>query len=693
MDRISAADYHDLAQVSDPNLAPDGERVAFVRSIPDDDERTEATIYVADTAGDRGGEQFTIAAGEDSEPRFSPSGDRLAFVSTRTTDENRPQLWVMPADGGEARQVTAVAGGVSAIEWSPDGDRIAFTQRVSQDDREQDRDLDVPEDYEREDPDPRVIDRTVYRAGQRYFDGGRSHVYLADLGDDTVHRVTAGESDFVSPTWGDGETLYYAERVGADPDDSTEYAVFAHDVPAETAFELFRTSGLDPRLDATADGRIAHVYQDPEQTSLRQEELHVYDRDTGETTTATAHFDRTLAYHTAPMWGPGEEHLYLSSPDEGDVPIWRVHWGGEEPAERVVTGGHVDGFDVVDGAVALTRSEWNYPGDVFLASDDGVPGPTADERVERLSEVNESLLAERAIAEPEEISIDIDGESPATRPDGSAGRDTVQGWVLTPPDFDPEETYPLAVEIHGGPHLMWSSAGTTWHEFQTLAARGYVVFWSNPRGSTGYGEDFAAAIERDWGAVTMADVMAGARQVAQREYVDSEDSFVTGGSFGGYMTSWIVGHTDFFEAAVTQRGVHDLTGFYGSTDAAYKLIEGDFDTTPWEEPELLTEHSPATYCDRVETPTLVVHSDDDYRTPANTAELFYRGLRKHGVDTRLVRYPREGHELSRAGEPAHVVDRIERIVRWFDGYSTHSEAAPALERDRNDGLSTSNGEE
>jgi dipeptidyl aminopeptidase/acylaminoacyl peptidase len=225
-----------------------------------------------------------------------------------------------------------------------------------------------------------------------------------------------------------------------------------------------------------------------------------------------------------------------------------------------------------------------------------------------------------------------------------------------------------------------------WHEFQTLAARGYVVFWSNPRGSTGYGESFAAAIERDWGAVTMSDVMAGVEEVADREYVDDDQAFLTGGSFGGYMTAWMVGQTDYFEAAVAQRGVYDLTGFYGSTDRAYKLVEGDFDTTPWEEPEFLREHSPTGHAHEVDTPTLVLHSEDDYRTPICTAELYHRILRKHGVDTRLVRYPDEGHELSRSGQPGHIVDRIERIARWFDGYSEYHESPPALERDPDAGL-------
>jgi dipeptidyl aminopeptidase/acylaminoacyl peptidase len=252
-------------------------------------------------------------------------------------------------------------------------------------------------------------------------------------------------------------------------------------------------------------------------------------------------------------------------------------------------------------------------------------------------------------------------------------------------DSDDPSSYPLVVEIHGGPHAMWTTAGTMWHEFRTLAARGYAVFWCNPRGSIGYGEAFAAANVRDWGRVTAQDVLAGVDAVCERDVVDDSQLFLTGGSFGGFMTAWLVGHDDRFRAAVAQRGVYDLTSFYGSSDA-FKLVEWDFETTPRADAGFLWEQSPASVAHEVTTPTLVLHAERDFRVPVNNGELLYLLLKKTGVDTRLVRYPREGHELSRSGEPGHVIDRLERIARWFDGYSTHHDAARALDRG-DDGLS------
>jgi len=667
MQPVEASDFHEFDSVGHPAVAPGGDRVAYVRETPDGDDEYEATVRVASVGGE-GSRRFTVAEGVDSEPAWSPSGDRLAFVSTRGADDDRPQLWVLPVDGGEAEQVTDVVGGVSSIAWGPDGERVAFLQSVRAEERDENLDLERDEDYEREAPDPRVVDRHVYRAHENYRDGARSHVYVLDLASGDVDRVTEGVAECLGPAWGGDGTLYYPIRRGLDGDDRLEWDVEAHDPESGDTEVVTTVEGWGPTL-AVHGSTVAYTTTPADDPTLAQTEIEVFDRETGDVERLTAGLDRTLELWNdshAPEWGPDGEHLYVCTPDEGSYVLRRLD--AETGDDRVVLGGdrHVEGFSVSADTVGVAQSEWDHPGEVVAATPAG-----SEEHV--LTRANRDYLDERAIAQPEEVWFDAPGGE-------------VQGWVLTPPDFDPESEYPLAVEVHGGPHRMWSASGSMWHEFQTLAARGYVVFWCNPRGSTGYGEAWMRSIERDWGDVTLEDVLAGARAVADRDYVDAENAFVTGGSFGGYMTAWAVGHTDFFEAAVAQRGVYDLTGFYGSTDA-YKLVEGDFDAVPWADAEFLWEQSPAAHVEHVDTPTLVVHSDDDYRTPANTAELFYRSLKKQGVDTRMVRYPREGHELSRSGEPGHVVDRIERIARWFDGYSDHHEDADrALDRERDAGL-------
>jgi len=723
---LEAADYHDLAFPESPRLAPDGETVAFVRRTPDDEESDAASIHLVPADGSGEPTRFTVAEGVDSTPRWSPGGDRIAFVSTRGVDPDRPQLWLVPVDGGEARRVTAVPGGVSGIEWGPEGERIAFVGATTAEERAEglDRSIADEEEYERDPPDPRVIDRTVYRSAERYFDGARSHVYLARVGSGlpegqeavAVDRLTDGEVDHQSPTWGDAETLYYAASdVGEDPDDSVRYSIYAHDLPGTddadgdvtggndgdddadgepgtigTARKVHETSGWGAGLAAAGD-RVAFRYSEAERSSMQPTELRVLDVAADAVADLTADLDRSLGYEARPQWDPEGERVVFATPDAGKTSLWSAPGDGSEPPRRLARPGHVAGAHVGEERLAIAMSEWDHPGDVFVAPREPAAEPRLDgegvarESLSRLTALNEDLLAERTVSRPEPLAVESE-------------QGPVEGWVLTPPEFDPDgddaadAEYPLLVEVHGGPHAMWSTAGTMWHEFQTLAARGYVVVWSNPRGSTGYGEEYMQAIERDWGEVTLTDVMAGVRAVADRPYVDEEQTFLTGGSFGGYMTAWTVGQTDYFTAAVSQRGVYDLTGFYGSTDAAYKLVEGDFDATPSEAPAFLWEHSPTGHAHEVDTPTLLLHSEDDYRTPICTAELYHRLLRKAGVDTRLVRYPREGHELSRSGEPGHVVDRIERIARWFDGYSDRHDAPPALEREADAGLSAGDDE-
>jgi dipeptidyl aminopeptidase/acylaminoacyl peptidase len=738
MQTVEAADYLELALPREPRVSPDGERVAFVRRTPrvddataaesnDDDEsddetsdgetaddetadgetaddravdptaveEVEATVYVV---GLGGGEprRFTAAAGVDACPRWSPSGDRLAFATDRGEDR-APDVWVLPTDGGEARRVTRVPGGVSALAWGPDGDRIAFLQSTTAEERERGDDCAVADDYERGQPDPRVVDRTVYRAAETYTDGARSHVHVADLdaadsdpgaSGDAVTRITDGEVDHTAPAWGPDASLYFGARdpadEDADPDDTTEFAVRRRD-PAGDVETLVRDTSWAPRIAVADDGRVAYASTPEERSTLRQADVHVYDPETDAVRVPTSDLDRTIEGDASLQFGPGDESVYVLTPETGSVVVRRVPVApagsaASPDADATVVvgeGAHCSGFDASADVLAFAASEWDHPGDVFAATPRG-----AEET--RLSTLNRDYLDERAVVQPEDLSFAAGDpsalrvEDATDRTDGTAddavdvdrvADASVQGWLFTPPNLGPPESAPLVVEVHGGPHATWTGSGTMWHEFQTLAAAGFCVFACNPRGSTGYGEAFQAAIERDWGAVTAADVLAGVDAVRERDAVDDDELFLAGGSFGGYMTAWLLAHTDRFDAGVPQRGVYDLVSFYGSTDGAYKLIEDDYGETPWTDPKFLSEHSPAMAADAIDAPTLVVHAEDDFRVPIDGGELLYRGLRKHGTPTRLVRYPREGHELSRSGEPGHVIDRIERIRNWFRGYS------------------------
>jgi dipeptidyl aminopeptidase/acylaminoacyl peptidase len=289
------------------------------------------------------------------------------------------------------------------------------------------------------------------------------------------------------------------------------------------------------------------------------------------------------------------------------------------------------------------------PPDIYTAALDG-----SDER--RLTDVNRKLLAKKQVMPTEEIWY--------TTPDGVE----IQGWLIKPPGFDPTQIYPLAVEIHGGPHAMWGpSTMTMWHEWQCLAARGYVVFYCNPRGSAGYGYAFRDTIHGRWGEADMPDILAGVDHVVSQGYIDTAHMAITGGSYGGFMSAWIVGHDRRFAAAVSQRGVYHLTSFFGTSDIP-ELIEGEFDARPWEAYERLWRYSPLAYVNEIKTPLLILHSERDFRAPIPDAEHLFLMLRWLKREVEFVRYPREGHELSRSGEPRHRVDRLNRIIDWFDKY-------------------------
>jgi dipeptidyl aminopeptidase/acylaminoacyl peptidase len=641
MDRVTSATYRSLTQLFDPRVSPDGATVALVERIPADGRTYARRLSLVDIeTGDR--TPLTENTGTCGTPRWSPAGDELAFVTDRYGETADLALCSVP--DGDCRRLTAVAGPVSDPSWSPDGRTLAFVQSVAPEERDADQDRALDEGFEREAPDPRVVDRLVYRSDGEYFDGRYDHLYLFDRESGTVTRLTAGAFDVRSPVWLDSETVCYAAKRGDDPESDISFAVETIRVDTGETETLATDSDWVPTVRTAADGRIAWPRTTPDRPSLRQTDVVVYDPETGERTTPLSGLDRTLERHRQLCWD--RTSLYACVPDRGDVVLYRVDVGGRR--DQLFPDGHVHSFHAAGGTVAAVRSSWDHPGDLYV-DDGGEP--------RRLTAVNEGVLDTRAVGRPEEVWFERDGER-------------IQGWILRPPDADPSEECPLLVNVHGGPHMMWTTAGRMWHEFQTLAAVGYAVFWCNPRGSTGYGAAFRGATDRDWGEVTMRDLLAGVDAVTDRPGVDGDEVFVTGGSFGGYMTGWLVAHTDRFRGAVAQRGLYDLIGYYGSTDGVHRIIEDEFETVPWEDHDFLWNHSVVSHAPDVETPTLILHSENDYRTPICTAELFFRALKKNGVDTRLVRYPRESHDLSRNGEPDHVVDRLDRIVDWFETYRT-----------------------
>jgi dipeptidyl aminopeptidase/acylaminoacyl peptidase len=314
-----------------------------------------------------------------------------------------------------------------------------------------------------------------------------------------------------------------------------------------------------------------------------------------------------------------------------------------------VNGRIISEFDISpDGDVVFIAGGPDNPCDLFLRRPDG--------QELQLTHINDTLLASRTIAATEELVY--------RAPDGRE----VQAWLLYPPGFDPTNSYPLAVHIHGGPHVMWGpGTRSMWHEWQANAARGYVVLFCNPRGSEGYGEQWRDAIHANWGVADAPDILAGIDATIARGGIDTARIAVTGGSYGGYMTTWLIAHSDRFACAVSARGVYNLLSEHSTSDA-HELIEFEFDGYPWERYERLWQHSPLAHAHKITTPLRILHSEQDYRVPISEAEQLFAILRRRKHVVELVRYPREGHELTRSGEPRHRADHMERTLEWFDRY-------------------------
>jgi dipeptidyl aminopeptidase/acylaminoacyl peptidase len=676
---VTAQDLYNIVALSDPRFSPDSQWLAFVRTeISRQINDYRSSIWLAPADGGRP-RQFTSGDKRDTEPRWSPDGRWLAFVSNRGEEKAKAQIYLIPTDGGEARKLTKMENGAGEPAWSPDGKCIAFISRLNAEEMaaEADPEPETPldpdeikrrkeekEKKEKDKADPRLISRFAYRAGTSYFDDRTKHLYVVDV-DPTMgqavgkpRRLTQDERDYSEPVWmpdgnsvlatvgrrlGEDDLFYYTDVVRV-PRDGGEPKILTGADTADT----------NPRPSPNGQW-IAYNSVPAAAYSSANIEIHLIPTSGGEPQVLTAALDA----HAADLhWTPDGEALYFLVPERGRIDLRRVALEGG-PVETVLTADReMMAYDLSpDGTkVGFVASTDRAPSDLYLAS---LTGSTE----QRLTEVNAEWLAERDLGAVKDLWFE------------SADGTPIQGWLIKPPRFDLGQKYPLILSIHGGPHVMWSRHELTmWHEWQMQAACGYVVLACNPRGSDGYGRDFRSTLLNHWGEADLPDLMAGVEQVIAQGLVDPERLVVTGGSYGGFMTAWAIGHVDRFKAAVAQRGVYDLSGFFSTTDIP-RLTEWEFAATPWEDPEHLWKYSPLAYVEQIHTPLLLIHSEHDYRAPIPTAEGLFVALRRLQREVEMVRYPRDGHELSRSGEPKHRVDRLQRIVGWFDRHVKGSEDA------------------
>jgi dipeptidyl aminopeptidase/acylaminoacyl peptidase len=631
----------DWETVASPQISPDGAQIVYARRWTDKvNDKFENDIWIMNSDGSKN--RFLVKG---SSPEWSLDGKRIVYMAPGQPSGN--QIWVKWMDTAEETQLTRLESGASNLAWSPDGKRIAFSMNVPSKPGFTVRLPARPAGAKWIDP-PRVIDRLDYRAdGQGYRPDGFSHIFVIPDTGGTPRQLTDGDYNNGAPQWTpDGKQIIFSGTRKPD----AEYLRFGTEIYSLRVADgqirpLTERDGPDQSPIVSPDGRlIAYTGFDRTDDTYEVSKLSLMDIDGRNKKTLTEKFDRAPGGLHWAMDGSG---IYFTTEDRGSDNLYFESTSGGAP-RQVTQGVHQLSVSSVakNGLAAGILTSPHEPGDVVVFNLKQ-PAP------KKLTAVNDDLLEGRTLGALEEIWYD------------SVGGKKIQGWIVKPPDFDRSKKYPLILYIHGGPHTMYGVGFN--FEFQNHAAEGYVVLYTNPRGSTGYGQEFGNAINNDYPGKDYDDLMKGVDAVIKKGYIDERNLFVCGGSGGGVLTAWIVGHTNRFTAAVSMKPVINWYSFVGTTDGSSWYY--NFKKLPWEDPSEHLRRSPITYVGNVTTPTMLIEGELDLRTPIEETEQFYRALKLRKIDTLMVRLPDEYHGFNAA--PRHPSNRLQQILYlrgWFEKY-------------------------
>jgi dipeptidyl aminopeptidase/acylaminoacyl peptidase len=675
---ITEKDLFRFNWIGDPQLSPDGSQIAFVR-VKVDEKGDKYLTSIWSVAASPGSQPREITNGpRDSSPRWSPDGKTLAFVRALEKD-GKPQpgqIYLLSMSGGEPRALTSMPKSVESLAWSPNGKQIAFTATTKASDFEKKKEKE--KDDERE-SDVRIINQAHYRQnGAGYDDPTRfTHIWVIDAPDAAKpqqspdaeakpKQLTSGEFDEGGIAWSpDGSRIYFVSVRVNEPYYDEREADLYYVAPTGGDFVKIDTGskGSISRISPSPDGKwIAYTGSLSKPVlSYTQPDLFVVPSNGGDAKNLTASFDNDVmpgltgdqraprsAGTSRPVWSDDSKSIVMTIGEQGKTNLVRVD-AATGNMIRWTSGNHdVQVFGIANGRTIALVSTPTIIGDLYAVDDHGA--------MQRITNMNEKLFGEVTLTAPEELwYASFDGQK-------------IEAWIQKPPDFDPTKKYPLILNIHGGPHAAY---GYTFdHEFQWMAAKGYVVLYPNPRGSTTYGQDFGNIIQYKYPGDDYKDLMAGVDAVIARGYIDPKKLGITGGSGGGVLTNWSITQTDRFAAAVSQRSIADWAGFW--YDADFTLFQPTwFRKAPFQDPQDFAQRSAITFIDRVHTPLMLIEGESDYRTPPATGgEMMFRALKYLHRPTVMIRFPSESHELSRSGNPWHRVERLEHIVAWFDKWLT-----------------------
>ena len=633
-------DYYHFQFISDPQISPDGDRVLFSRTVIADDKRTrESSIWIAGTSGEFEPRAFTSGK-NDRNPRWSPDGETIAFIANR---DDEAKIWSIPLRGGEAKPLFKSEHGISGFDWSPGGDRLLVS--LSKDlENENNNDNDEPE------ADVRIVTTSLYKGDRTgILPDRRTHLWVYDIENDSLQQLTWGENwnaRLASFSPDGNNVIYHANPENGDYEGDYNTDLFVIPADSGAVSKLTQTEARSTSPVWSPDGNtIAFSY-----TEGRYEKSWIYLIDADGSGKRNASIELDLIAGNL-QWSNDSSSLYFEANHHGGSALFQLSVESGEIRPVVQGQFSVGNFTFSDDGnrvAFLKQSETKLP-EVWTATAPGF-------ELLQVSNLNGALLDTLSLNPLETFWFENE----------SGGQS--QGFVLKPVGWEEGETYPLVLNIKGGPGGMW---GHQWfHEFQMLAARGYGVFFTNYRGSHGYGFDHQSAVFQDYGGADYRDNMAGlARAVERYEWIDDDRLFITGGSHGGFLTNWITArHPDKFRAAVTQRSVSNWISEAGTQAYVPQSMREEFGGTIWENYDYYWDRSPLKYADQVKSPTLIIHSDGDQVTPIGQGEEWYFALKINDIPVEMAVFQGEGHSLSRTGTPVNLVKRLELIIDWFERY-------------------------
>jgi dipeptidyl aminopeptidase/acylaminoacyl peptidase len=645
---VGPDDLFQIKQVNEPDVAQDGTRVVFtLTELERSGNRYRAALWLLNLDNDTP-RRLTSGQYRDGQPRWSPDGRSIAFTSDRNPDDKgKGQLWILSSGGGEARRLSQLENSVEFFAWSPDGSQIVCVSKVREKPANPDSDI-------------RHITTIRYKFdGEGFLDDKYRQIFLIDVESGSARQLTEGPFEHTAPAWSPGG---YEIAFAANRNENWE-------LQQTRDIHVVRPGSGSIRQLSDGTGSWGNPSWSPDGTQIActgtrdihsdspRTELFVMPAGGGSPESVTSSFDRAFAdgciadlmsYPARPPLWLSDNEISAVYSDRGSVRLARIRTDDDQVVTLTGNGRRV-GSPVLasDGAFVYAGNDAVSPGELFICDAQG-------DNERQLTSFNAEWLETVDISRPESFTVASED-----------GRE-VHGWLVKPVGFRDGTKYPLLLQIHGGPFGMYGESFM--HEFQMLAGRGYAILYTNPRGSTGYGDDWAHALHLNWGVNDLPDQMAAVDWAIAQGFVDASRLGVLGGSYGGFMTNWIVSHTDRFKAAITMRTLSNLYSAYGTDDIMFNGTEHLFGADPWDDDSVFWKLSPISYVDRIETPLLIIHSEEDYRCPVGQSEELFTALKVRGKTVELVRFPNESHGLSRTGQPKHRIERLKFITDWFERY-------------------------